>query len=42
LRRETKQKPQLRLRLRNQMFKMLIPLASKGQNWMYSYDARAA
>jgi 2-polyprenyl-6-methoxyphenol hydroxylase-like FAD-dependent oxidoreductase len=28
--------------LRNQMFKMLIPLAAKGQSWMYSYDPRAA
>jgi 2-polyprenyl-6-methoxyphenol hydroxylase-like FAD-dependent oxidoreductase len=28
--------------IRNQMLKMLIPLASKGQNWMYSYDPRAA
>ncbi len=28
--------------IRNQMFKMLIPIASKGQNWMYAYDPRAA
>jgi len=28
--------------IRNQMLKMLIPLASKSQNWMYSYDPRAA
>jgi 2-polyprenyl-6-methoxyphenol hydroxylase-like FAD-dependent oxidoreductase len=28
--------------IRNQMLKMLIPLQSKGQNWMYSYDPRAA
>lgn len=28
--------------LRNQMFKMLIPFAAKGQSWMYSYDPRAA
>jgi 2-polyprenyl-6-methoxyphenol hydroxylase-like FAD-dependent oxidoreductase len=28
--------------IRNQIFKMLIPLASRGQNWMYSYDPRAA
>ena len=28
--------------IRDQMFKMLIPIASKGQNWMYAYDPRAA
>jgi 2-polyprenyl-6-methoxyphenol hydroxylase-like FAD-dependent oxidoreductase len=28
--------------LRNQMLKVLIPLAAKGQSWMYSYDPRAA
>jgi 2-polyprenyl-6-methoxyphenol hydroxylase-like FAD-dependent oxidoreductase len=28
--------------IRNQMLKVLIPLAAKGQSWMYSYDPRAA
>jgi 2-polyprenyl-6-methoxyphenol hydroxylase-like FAD-dependent oxidoreductase len=28
--------------IRNQIFKMLIPIAAKGQNWMYAYDPRAA